>query len=152
MHFKNRGVVHSQIRCTDFKSSKKSLNLLNFFHIFYIFSDFRFFSDFSGFFWNNQNFFLKYKEFFWVLKSVQSIWDWTTPRLNMRFDLSILLWFKCAACALVWKTVCPEEQRSDGWWMFVLFFFLRFQTMDGSFHSSSRTWCYSAKCGMKGLV
>ena len=41
---RNRGVVHSQIRCTDFKSSKK---FLDFFGIFGIF---RFFRNFSIFF------------------------------------------------------------------------------------------------------
>ena len=42
-----RGVVHSQIGCTDFKSSKKSLDFSDFFWIFRIFSDF---SDFLDFF------------------------------------------------------------------------------------------------------
>ena len=38
--FFNRGVVHFQIRCTDFKSSKKSLDFFIIFHIFGIFSNF----------------------------------------------------------------------------------------------------------------
>ena len=63
-----RGVVHSQITCADFESSKKSLDLLDFFRffrffgffpifqifrffrIFRIFRFFRIFSDFSNFF------------------------------------------------------------------------------------------------------
>ena len=51
-----RGVVHSQIGCTDFKS-EKTLDLLDFFQIFSgfldffrIFQIFRIFSDFSDFF------------------------------------------------------------------------------------------------------
>ena len=36
----NRGVVHSQRGCADFKSSKKSLDLLDFFRIFSDFLDF----------------------------------------------------------------------------------------------------------------
>ena len=42
LHFV-RGVVHSQIRCTEFKSSKKSLDFMDFFRFsvfFWIFSDF----------------------------------------------------------------------------------------------------------------
>ena len=45
-----RGVVHSQIECTDFKSSKKSLNLLDFLGFFGIFRIFWIFSGFSVFF------------------------------------------------------------------------------------------------------
>ena len=43
-----RGVVHSQISCTDFKSSKKFLYLLDFFLIFRIFL-----RGVRGFFWVN---------------------------------------------------------------------------------------------------
>ena len=45
-----REVVHSQIECTDFKSSKKSLNLLDFLGFFGIFRIFWIFSGFSVFF------------------------------------------------------------------------------------------------------
>ena len=48
-----RGLVHSQIRCTVFKSSKKSVVLLNFFRFsgfFRILNCFRIFLIFSGFF------------------------------------------------------------------------------------------------------
>ena len=59
-----RGVVHSQIGCTNFKYSKKSLDLLDFsdFYIFFgffCFSNFLSFSDFFyffGFFWVYENF------------------------------------------------------------------------------------------------
>ena len=54
---KSRGVVHSQIGCTDFKSSRESLNFSDFFLDFSDFSDFLdffgiflFFSDFLDFF------------------------------------------------------------------------------------------------------
>ena len=47
---RNRGVVHSQIGCTHFKSSKKFLRLFEFFRIFWIFRIFRIFWIFSDFF------------------------------------------------------------------------------------------------------
>ena len=67
----NRGVVHSQIGCTDFKSSKKSLefsDFLDFFGFFGFFSDFLDFFGLFGFFWE------VYEDFF----------EWTTPRFIFR--------------------------------------------------------------------
>ena len=61
MHFKNRGVFHSQIRCTDFKSSKKSLN-------FWDFSDFL--GGLRGFFWvNNSSHSIKINPFVLIITS-----------------------------------------------------------------------------------
>ena len=44
------GIVHSQIGCTNFKSSKQSLDLFDFFIFFGFFSFFRIVSDFFLFF------------------------------------------------------------------------------------------------------
>ena len=69
------GVVHSQIRCADFKSSKKFLDLLDFFRFFRFFSDFfrffRFFSDFLNF-GDFSKFFRIISEFFWVYEDLMN--------------------------------------------------------------------------------
>ena len=59
-----RGVVHSQIGCTDFKSSKKSLDFSDFFWIFRIFSDF---SDFLDFFRIFRIFWIFFR-IFWIFR------------------------------------------------------------------------------------
>ena len=105
-----RGVVHSQIGCTDFKSSEKFLDFFfyffGFFRIFWIFSDFLDFLDFLDIFDFSKNF-LAYEDFInkkgfkhWIRvvhsqirytdfksskKSLNSLdffgfFDWTTPR------------------------------------------------------------------------
>ena len=70
---RNRGVVHSQIGCMDFKSSNKILGLFEFFRIFFFIWDFFGFFGFSGFFgffrilsvtWFFLDFFFNFSEFF----------------------------------------------------------------------------------------
>ena len=92
-----RGVGHSQIRCTEFKSLKKFLGFNGFFQIFWvfrIFSDFFNFFRFFGFYWVFRYFsdfsnFFRFFEFFWIFSEFfrffqifPDLFEWTTPRLN----------------------------------------------------------------------